>query len=48
VLIDPVNARELVIIARELGADVLSGALRYPSDTEGWLVGGTTPESTNE
>jgi len=38
-VIDPANAQELAEIAREVGADVFKGALRYPSDTGGWLVG---------
>jgi hypothetical protein len=33
VTIDPGNAEELAAIAREEGADVLEGTLRYPSDT---------------
>jgi hypothetical protein len=37
--VDPANVHELAEIAGEVGADVLSGALRYPSDTGGWLVG---------
>jgi len=37
--IDPGNAEELAAIAGELGADVLSGTLRDPSDTGGWQLG---------
>ena len=37
--VDPANARELAQIAGEIGADVLSGDLRYPSDTGGWQLG---------
>ncbi len=33
------NARELENIAREIGAIVLSGHLRYPSETGGWQLG---------
>jgi hypothetical protein len=29
----------LGLSAREIGADVLEGALRYPSDTGGWQLG---------
>lgn len=38
-MIDPANASELAEIAREIGADVLEGALRCPSDTGGWQLG---------
>lgn len=38
-MIDPANAHELAQIAREVGADVFSFALRYPSETGGWIVG---------
>lgn len=31
--VDPVNARELANIAEEVGAVVIDGALRYPSET---------------
>jgi len=34
--VDPANAQELSNIAREIGADVLQGDLRYPSNTGGW------------
>lgn len=37
--IDPANAQELTIIAHEIGADVLQGALRYPSESGGWQLG---------
>jgi hypothetical protein len=37
-LTDPANIEELAAIAREIGADVLEGALRYPSETGGWFV----------
>jgi len=37
--VDSLNASELAIIAQEAGADIFQGALRYPSDTGGWLVG---------
>jgi len=37
--VDPGNIQELAAIAREIGADVLSGALRYPSDSGGWQLG---------
>lgn len=38
--VDSANARELVSIAEEVGAVVVDGALRYPSETGGWQVGG--------
>jgi hypothetical protein len=38
-LIDPANAEELANLADEIGADVLSGDLRYPSDTGGRQLG---------
>ena len=37
--VDPSNARELTEIAREVGADVLTGNLRYASETGGWQFG---------
>jgi len=37
--VDPANARQLVQIASEVGADVLTGDLRYPSETGGWQLG---------
>ena len=37
--VDPANASELKPIAAEIGADVLEGALRYPSETGGWQLG---------
>jgi len=36
----PANAEELVSIAEETGAEVLHGALRYPSESGGWQLGG--------
>jgi hypothetical protein len=33
------NVNELATIARETGAEVLRGSLRYPSDTGGWQLG---------
>jgi len=39
VAVDSANAQELADSTSEVGADVFSGALRYPSDTGGWLVG---------
>jgi hypothetical protein len=36
--VDPANAEELAEIAGEIGADVLSGDLRYPSDIGGWQL----------
>ena len=33
------NASELANIARETGAEVLRGALRYPGATGGWQLG---------
>ncbi len=38
-MVEPVNAGELAVIAQEIGADVLQGALRYPSETGGWQLG---------
>ena len=38
--VDPSNARELAQIASEVGADVLTGDLRYPSETGGWQLYG--------
>ena len=35
----PDNADELATIARETGAEVLRGPLRYPSETGGWQLG---------
>ncbi len=37
--VDSANARELEEIAHEIGADVLQGVLRYPSDAGGWQLG---------
>lgn len=37
--VDPANSNELVTIAREIGADVQQGVLRYPSETGGWQLG---------
>jgi hypothetical protein len=37
--INPANASELATIAREVGAEVLEGNLRYPSATGGWQLG---------
>ena len=35
----PANAEELTTIAQETGAEVLRGALRYPSESGGWQLG---------
>ena len=35
----PANAEELATIAHETGAELLRGALRYPSESGGWQVG---------
>jgi hypothetical protein len=35
----PANAEELANIARETGAEVLRGTLRYPSESGGWQLG---------
>jgi len=35
----PANAQELGTIAQETGAEVLRGALRYPSESGGWQLG---------
>jgi len=37
--VDPANAEELTVIAGEVGAEVLRGGLRYPSETGGWQLG---------
>lgn len=37
--VDPANAHELAAIAREIGAEVLAGHLRYPSASGGWQLG---------
>jgi hypothetical protein len=37
--VEPANMQELAAIAREIGADVLEGAPRYPSDTGGCQLG---------
>ena len=35
----PANVEELAIIAEETGAELLRGALRYPSESGGWQLG---------
>jgi hypothetical protein len=35
----PANAEELASIARETGAEVIRGPLRYPSETGSWQLG---------
>jgi hypothetical protein len=37
--IDPANASELATIACEVGAEVVEGDLRYPSETGSWQLG---------
>lgn len=37
-IILPDNAAGPAILARNLGADVLKGHLRYPSETGGWAT----------
>lgn len=37
--VDPANATELSTIAREVGAQVLAGDLRYPSEIGSWQLG---------
>ena len=37
--VDPANAEELGVIAQEVGAVVLAGHLRYPSETGGRQLG---------
>ncbi len=37
--INPANATELATIAREVGAEVVEGNLRYPSVTGSWQLG---------
>ena len=36
----PANTQELANIAKETGAEVLRGPLRYPSESGGWQLGG--------
>ena len=36
--VDPANGHELAQIASEIGADVFSCELRYPSETGGWQL----------
>ena len=36
----PANGRELARIAEEVGAVIIDGVLRYPSETGGWQLGG--------
>ena len=38
--VNPANLQELVNIAEEVGALVIDGALRYPSETGSWQLGG--------
>jgi hypothetical protein len=38
--INPANASELATIAREVGGEILEGALHYPSETGSWQLGG--------
>ncbi|GAB4532930.1 MAG: hypothetical protein Kow0063_14170 [Anaerolineae bacterium] len=38
-VIEAENAGHLAKVARETGADVLEGTLRYPSRTGGWQLG---------
>ena len=35
----PANVEELATIAQETGAELLRGALRYPSESGGWQLG---------
>ena len=35
----PANVEELAAIAQETGAELLRGALRYPSESGGWQLG---------
>jgi hypothetical protein len=37
--VNPTNATELATIAREVGAEVLEGDLRYPSESGSWQLG---------
>jgi hypothetical protein len=37
--VDPTNASELAAIAREVGAEVVEGNLRYPSQSGSWQLG---------
>ena len=39
ITVDPANTQELSNITREIGAEVLVGDLRYPSETGGWQLG---------
>ena len=36
----PANVEEVANIAKETGAEVLRGPLRYPSETGGWQLDG--------
>ena len=38
-LLHPANAEELANIAKETGAQVIRGPLRYPSETGSWQLG---------
>ena len=38
-MVDPTSSKELAAIAGAIGADVLQGVLRYPSETGGWQLG---------
>jgi hypothetical protein len=37
-VVHPANANELATIACEVGAEVVEGDLRYPSETGGWQL----------
>ena len=43
--IHPANAEELANIAKETGAEVLRGPLRYPSYSGGWQLGDLVSEN---
>jgi hypothetical protein len=38
----PANAKAIAGFAEETGAEVLCGAFRYPSESGGWQLGGTS------
>jgi hypothetical protein len=42
----PANAKAIPEFAEGTGAEVLRGALRYPSDSSGWQLGASTLAST--
>jgi hypothetical protein len=43
----PANAEAIAEFTRETGAEVLGGALRYPSKSGGWQLGDTDSSEHN-